>query len=289
MALNLSNIKTIGVAGAGTMGLGIAQLSAQAGFTTILYDINEESLTKAKAKITANLDGGIKREKLTEEDKQKTLNLLTFTTDLNQLKIDIIIEAVLENLAIKVELFKNLIEINSENLILASNTSSIPITQIAAQLPNPANVVGMHFFNPAHIMKLVEVISSSATDTAIAKLIFELAEKMTRKPVYVNDAPGFIVNRVARHYYLEAFKLLEEQVGDIETIDALLQNAGFRMGPFKLLDLIGIDTNYAVTCSMFESFKQEARFRPNRIQEQKVLAGEWGRKSGKGFYDYSET
>lgn len=269
------------------MGLGIAQLAAQAGFKTILYDISEESLNKAKVKIESNFDGGIKRGKLTEEQKNAALNQLTFTTNLNKLKIDIIIEAILENLKIKIELFKSLIEINGDDLILASNTSSIPITQIAAQLPNPTQVVGMHFFNPAHIMKLVEVISSNATDKNIAKLIFELAEKMTRKPVYVKDAPGFIVNRVARHYYLEGFKLLEEQVADIETIDDLLQNAGFKMGPFKLLDLIGIDTNYSVTCSMFESFKQEARFRPNRIQEQKVLAGEWGRKTGKGFYNYS--
>lgn len=289
MAITLNDIKTIGVAGAGTMGLGIAQLSAQAGFATILYDINEASLVKAKAKIEANFDGGIKRGKLTEADKSKALGLLTFTTDLNQLKIDLIIEAVLEKLDIKVDLFKKLIELNDDDLLLASNTSSIPITQIAAELPKPSQVVGMHFFNPAHIMKLVEVISAPATDKAIAELIFKLAEKMTRKPVYVNDAPGFIVNRVARHFYLEGFKLLEEQVADIETIDALMQNAGFRMGPFKLLDLIGIDTNYAVTCSMFESFKQEARFRPNRIQEQKVLAGEWGRKTGKGFYDYSES
>lgn len=289
MDISLSNIKTIGVAGAGTMGLGIAQLAAQAGYKTVLYDINQESLIKAEANIAKNFDGGIKRGKLTEEDKNKALSLLTFTTDLNQMKIDLIIEAVIEKLSIKIDLFKKLIELNGDSLILASNTSSIPITQIAAQLPNPEQVVGMHFFNPAHIMKLVEVISSNATNKNIAKLIYDLAIKMTRKPVYVNDAPGFIVNRVARHYYLEAFKLLEEKVADIETVDELLQNAGFKMGPFKLLDLIGIDTNYAVTCSMFESFKQEARFRPNRIQEQKVLAGEWGRKSGKGFYNYIES
>jgi len=270
------------------MGLGIAQLAAQAGYETILFDIHEEALTKAIERIGKNFDGGIKRGKLTEADKENAIGRIHTTTDIQSVKADFIVEAILERLDIKIDLFQSLIDVNGPDVILATNTSSIPITQIAAKLPHPDKVVGMHFFNPAHIMKLVEVISGSATDPAIAELVFALAEKMGRKPVYVKDAPGFIVNRVARHYYLEGFKLLEEQVADIETVDSLLENVGFRMGPFRLLDLIGIDTNFAVTCSMFNSFHQEARFRPNRIQEQQVLSGNIGRKSGKGFYDYGE-
>ncbi len=284
--MKLEDIKTIGVVGAGTMGQGIAQICAQAGYKTILFDINSQVLQKAEATTQKNLDKGIERGKLTQEEKQTTLSNLTFTGDTLQLSCDVIIEAIVERLEVKQSIFKELADINTPDTILASNTSSIPITQIAAAIPNPERVVGMHFFNPAHIMKLVEVISGAATAPEIAETIKQLAEKLGKTAVMAKDSPGFIVNRVARHFYVEGLKLLEEGVADVETIDKLMQASGFKMGPFELMDLIGVDTNYSVTSSMFEAFHYDAKFRPSRIQQQKVDAGHHGRKSGKGFYTY---
>ncbi|GHA66399.1 3-hydroxyacyl-CoA dehydrogenase family protein [Pontibacter akesuensis] len=286
--MTLEEIKTIGVVGAGTMGQGIAQICAQAGFKTILFDINAQVLEKAQQIITNNLDKGIARGKLTEVEKQAALGNLSFTGDTLQLNCDVIIEAVVERLEVKQDIFKELASINKPETILASNTSSIPITQIASAVPNPERVVGMHFFNPAHIMKLVEVISGAATAPAVAQTVKALAEKLGKTAVMAKDSPGFIVNRVARHFYVEGLKLLEEGVADVETIDKLMQASGFKMGPFELMDLIGVDTNYAVTSSMFEAFHYDAKFRPSRIQQQKVDAGHHGRKSGKGFYTYDK-
>ena len=206
--------------------------------------------------------------------------------DIDEVKADFIIEAIVENLAVKQKVFTELERINSDKTILASNTSSIPITQIGAGLEHPERFVGMHFFNPAHIMKLVEVISGAATSQKIAQVTKALAEKLGKVAVMAKDSPGFIVNRVARHFYVEGLKVLEEGVADVETIDTLMQSSGFKMGPFQLMDLIGVDTNFSVTTSMFNSFYQDAKFRPSRIQQQKVDAGHHGRKSGKGFYNY---
>ncbi|MFD2513091.1 3-hydroxyacyl-CoA dehydrogenase NAD-binding domain-containing protein [Pontibacter locisalis] len=284
--MKLEDIKTIGVVGAGTMGQGIAQICAQAGYTTLLFDINAQVLKKAEATTIKNLDKGIERGKLTQDDKQTAISNLTFTGDTLQLSCDVIIEAIVERLEVKQSIFKELAAINTPDTILASNTSSIPITQIAAAVPHPERVVGMHFFNPAHIMKLVEVISGAATSPETAETIKQLAEKLDKTAVMAKDSPGFIVNRVARHFYVEGLKLLEEGVADVETIDKLMQASGFRMGPFELMDLIGVDTNYSVTTSMFEAFHYDSKFRPSRIQQQKVDAGHHGRKSGKGFYSY---
>lgn len=284
--MQLEDIKTIGVVGAGTMGQGIAQICAQAGYKTILFDINAQVLEKARQATLANLENGISRGKLTEADKTSALGNLSYTGDTLQLSCDMIIEAVVERLEVKQSIFKELASMNKPDTILASNTSSIPITQIASAIPNPERVVGMHFFNPAHIMKLVEVISGAATCPATAQTIKALAEKLGKTAVMAKDSPGFIVNRVARHFYVEGLKLLEEGVADVETIDKLMQASGFKMGPFELMDLIGVDTNYAVTTSMFEAFHYDAKFRPSRIQQQKVDAGHHGRKSGKGFYIY---
>ena len=286
--MNLEDIKTIAVAGAGTMGQGIAQICAMTGHKTILFDINEDMLQLAEKNITKNLDKGIERGKVSEDLKLNTLQKISYTSKIEDLICDVAIEAVIEKLDVKHSLFSTLEDINNEDCILATNTSSIPITQIARPLKRPENVVGMHFFNPAHIMKLVEVISGAATKPNVAQLIYDLAIKLGKKPVMAADSPGFIVNRVARHFYVEGLKVAEERVADFETIDKLVQSSGFRMGPFKLMDLIGVDTNYSVTSSMFESFKYDSKFRPSRIQEQKVMAGHNGRKSGKGFYDYAE-
>jgi len=282
----LKEIRKIAVIGAGTMGSGIAQMSALSGHQTLLYDIDASRLEKAVQKIAGNLDGGIKRGKLTQEEKDQCLALIRTTDDLLDLKADFIVEAIVEKLHIKVDLFKQLSALNDSDAIFATNTSSIPITRIAAGVPHPERVVGMHFFNPAHIMKLVEVISGAATSPAVAQATFELAKKMGKKAVMAKDAPGFIVNRVARQFYLESLKALEEGVASVETIDAIIENNGFRMGPFKLMDLIGVETNHSVTTSMFDSFFQEARFKPSRIQQQKVDAGQHGRKTGHGFYEY---
>lgn len=284
--MKLEEIKTIGVIGAGTMGQGIAQLCAQAGFKTVLFDINGQVLKKAKKTTSQQLDKGLALGKLTAADKEAALELLAFTGDTLQLSCDVIIEAVVERLEVKQSIFKELASINTPDTILASNTSSIPITRIASGISNPGRVVGMHFFNPAHIMRLVEVISGAATSPATAQTIKALAERLGKTAVMAKDSPGFIVNRVARHFYVEGLKLLEEGVADVETIDKLMQASGFKMGPFELMDLIGVDTNYAVTASMFEAFHYDAKFRPSRIQQQKVDAGHHGRKSGKGFYTY---
>ncbi len=269
------------------MGSGIAQVSAMSDHEVVLYDIAQDRLDLAMEKIAKNLDGGIKRGKLSEEEKKQCIANITVTTDFLLLNGDLLIEAIVEDLVIKVDLFKRLNSQNAPDAIFASNTSSIPITRIAAEIPQPERVVGMHFFNPAHIMKLVEVISGAATSQEVANQVFDLAIKMKKKPVRVKDAPGFIVNRVARQFYLESLQAMEERVATHETIDTVLENLGFRMGPFKLMDLIGVETNHSVSCSMFDSFFQASRFRPSRIQQQKVDAGHHGRKSKKGFYEYS--
>ena len=283
---NFDDIKKVAVIGAGTMGLGIAQVFAQANFKVILYDLNESILDKAKSIIDKNLLKAIETNRIDETQKNNTLSNLTFTNDFSLLKADIIIEAIIEKLEIKQQLFHDLAKQNNDDTILATNTSSIPITQISRGIPNEARVVGMHFFNPAHIMKLVEVISGASTDENTANTVFELSKKLGKTPVKAKDAPGFIVNRVARHYYVESLKTAEENVCDFEIIDKQMESLGFKMGPFKLMDLIGVDTNFSVTSSMFNSFHQDSKFRPSRIQQQKVDAGHHGIKTKKGFYTY---
>lgn len=282
----MPQVSSVAIVGAGTMGLGIAHVFAQNGFDVLLYDLKEEALKKAEATIDKNLSGGVKRGKISEEDKQAALNRIRYTTQFEDLKADLILEAILEQLELKVDLFKKLEQQNSADCILATNTSTLPITKIGAALSKPERLVGMHFFNPAHIMKLVEVISGAATDPDIAKQVYELVGKLGKAGVMANDAPGFIVNRVARHFYVEGLKVLEEGVASHEVIDRQLESLGFKMGPFRLMDLIGVETNFAVTENMYRSFHQDGKFRPSRIQEQKVFAGHHGRKSGKGFYEY---
>jgi 3-hydroxybutyryl-CoA dehydrogenase len=284
--MKLTEIKTIAVIGAGTMGSGIAQMSAMAGYKTIIFDIQEAALDKAKSAITKNLDKGMEKGKVTPTQKDACLANISFISQLEHLKADVIIEAVVEKLQVKIDLFSQLEKFNSERSIFATNTSSIPITQIGSALKHPERLVGMHFFNPAHIMKLVEIISGVATDDEIALTTKQLAEKMGKKAVMAKDSPGFIVNRVARHFYVESLKIAEEGVADFQQIDNLMESCGFKMGPFRLMDLIGVDTNFSVTQSMFQSFHYDAKFRPSRIQQQKVDAGHHGRKSGKGFYEY---
>jgi 3-hydroxybutyryl-CoA dehydrogenase len=194
-----------------------------------------------------------------------------------------------ENIEIKETLYKNLAAINSINTILASNTSSLSITNIQQNITHPERICGMHFFNPAHVMKLVEVVAGKQTSEETIKTITNLCAQLNKQAVICKDAPGFIVNRVARHYYLEAMKLASEKQIPIEDIDALFENAGFKMGPFKLMDLIGLDINYAVSQSVYHAFNDAIRFQPSSMQAEKVAQGNLGRKTGKGFYDYTKN
>lgn len=282
----IERIKKIAVVGAGTMGQGIAQMSAMCGFDTLLFDMSEEATKKASKQISLNLEKAVLLHKISEEEKEKCMQRLVFSSELKMVTGDVIIEAIIEDLTIKQQLFNSISLQNDEDTVFASNTSSIPITQIARGILHPERVVGMHFFNPAHLMKLVEVISGAATDEGVATCIFELAKKMGKTAVFVKDSPGFVVNRVARHYYVEALKLMEENVAPFESIDRQMESLDFKMGPFRLMDLIGVDTNFSVTSSMYASFHQDAKFRPSRIQQQKVDAGFHGKKTGKGFYEY---
>ena len=268
------------------MGLGIAQLGVQHGLPTVLFDLSPTALEKAQTAIVAGLGKLVAKNKLTSEASEAALARLTLTTMLADVRADCIIEAVVERLDVKHKLFQDLAEINDPATILASNTSSLPITQLAAAVPGPERVVGMHFFNPAPVMPLVEIISGVATAPAVADAVEALARRLGKTPVRAADAPGFIVNRVARHYYVESLKMLEENVASFEVIDELLEASGFKMGPFRLMDLIGVDTNFSVTSAMFASFHQDGKFRPSRIQQQKVDAGHHGRKTGRGFYSY---
>lgn len=286
--LENNTIKTVAVAGAGVMGSGIALCSIMAGYKTILFDITSEAVEKGKNNLLKELNKWHEKGKIDDTTREKALTLLTTTTETGSLIADLIIEAIVEKLDIKRTFFLNVAAINSHATILASNTSSIPITQIAAGIPNPERVVGIHFFNPAHIMKLVEIISAAYTDEKVAQNAFNWAVSLGKTAVTAKDAPGFIVNRVARHYYVEALKILEENVTSLENIDALCESTGFKMGPFRLMDLIGVDTNFSVTSSMYQQFHYDPKFRPNRIQQQKVDAGLNGRKSGKGFYNYEK-
>jgi len=270
------------------MGATIAQLAAQAGCRVTLYDIKQEALEKGEVSINKNLDGALKRGKITEADKANILKRIQYTENFADLKGEFILEAVIEDLQTKRQLFRQLSEQNDAETIFATNTSSIPITRIAAEVPNPERVVGMHFFNPAHVMKLVEVVSGAATEEGVAHTIYEFAAKMGKEPVHAQDSPGFIVNRIARHFYVEGLKLSEENVAGYETIDNLLEASGFRMGPFKLMDMIGVDTNFDVTRTMYEAFHYDPKFRPSLIQEQKVDAGYHGKKTGRGFYRYED-
>lgn len=278
--------KTICVCGAGTMGSGIAQVAAQSGFSTVLFDLNIDMINRAKASIDNALAKLEAKGKIAGGSKSSILNLIQFTTKLEDCKADVIIDAIIENLDAKVDLFNKLSAINGAQTIYATNTSSLPVTQIAIATKDHTRVAGLHFFNPAPVMKLVEVVAGESTSPEVINELVELSRQMGKTPVVCKDAPGFIVNRVARHYYLEAMYLLEKGAADYETIDKVLESAGFKMGPFKLMDMIGMDINYGVSKIVWEALGKPARLTPSPVQKEKVEAGHLGRKSGKGFYNY---
>lgn len=274
------------ICGAGTMGSGIAQAAASSGFYTILYELNEEVLQKAKASIEENLQSLVEKNKIPGKAKEDTLNNLRFTNNLQDCLGDIIIEAIVEKPEAKIVLFNQLAGINRSETVFASNTSSLSITKIAKGVKNPERVIGMHFFNPATIMKLVEVVKTDLTNENTVNAIIALTKQLGKTPVLCKDSPGFIVNRVARPYYIESLRLAEEKTGDFTTIDSLMEATGFKMGPFKLMDLIGNDINYAVSCSVYGQLDKPERLRPSSIQKEKVETGQLGKKTNKGYYDY---
>jgi len=280
-------IQTICVCGAGTMGNGIAQTAAQAGFHTILYELNEAVLSKAKENIEKNLQLLAEKKKIAEGEKEKIIQRISFTRDIHYCLADIIIEAIIEKTEAKIALFNQLAEINHSDTVFATNTSSLPVTIIAEKVMNSRRVIGMHFFNPAPLMKLVEVVTTKYTAKETTEAVAALAAEMGKTAVVCNDSPGFIVNRVARPFYIESLRLAEENISSFETIDTLLEATGFKMGPFKLMDLIGNDINYAVSTSVYEQLNKPDRLKPSFIQQQKVDNGELGKKAGKGYYNYS--
>jgi 3-hydroxybutyryl-CoA dehydrogenase len=287
--MTLDSIKTVAVIGTGTMGQGIAQVCAANGYKVLIYDVQSEVVIKGINSIRKSLEVLVEKGKISIDQKNFTLGNIQTVSDFRQLNAELIIEAVVEKLDVKQKIFAELEKFSGKDCILASNTSSIQITQIAASLKNPERFGGLHFFNPAPVMKLVEVIQGAATSTETISLLSDFSKKVGKQPVVVQDSPGFVVNRVARHFYVESLKALEEGVADFKTIDALMRSAGFKMGPFELMDLIGVDTNLSVTTTMYQAFNQDPKFRPSRIQQQKVDAGHHGRKTGKGFYDYTEN
>ena len=279
-------INSICVCGAGTMGSGIAQAAAQSGFHTLLYELNPVVLEKSKAGIENNLQSLVDKGKITNEEKEKIQQRIHFTDDVHTCLADVFIEAIIEKPEIKIALFNQLAELNHSECIFATNTSSLSVTKIAAGIMSPQRVIGMHFFNPATIMKLVEVVNTEYTNTQTTDTIVELAKQMGKVPVICKDSPGFIVNRVARPYYIESLRMVEEGIADFATADKLSEASGFRMGPFKLMDLIGNDINYTVSCSVYEQMNNPERLKPSHIQEKNVKEGKLGRKSGEGYYKY---
>jgi 3-hydroxybutyryl-CoA dehydrogenase len=282
-------MNTICICGAGTMGSGITQVAAISGYQAIQFDVNSDMLEKSKRSIEKNLQWLLDKGKISAKAKEECLNRIKFTDQLADCVADLVIEAIIEKKEAKINLFNQLALINNKSTILATNTSSISVTEIASGLQYPERVIGMHFFNPAPIMKLVELIKTEQTSPDLLNAVVQLANTMGKTPVICKDAPGFIVNRVARHYYLEAMKLVEEGSATFETIDAVMETSGFKMGPFKLMDLIGIDINYGVSNIVWEALGQPERLTPSIIQKQKLDAGDLGRKTGQGFYKYSES
>lgn len=283
-------IQTIGVVGSGTMGSGIAQVAAQAGFDVILYDINDEIVQGAIDRITGFVRRAAEKGRLDPQSVEAAVSRLHPATDLAAMATaDVVIEAAPEILELKNEIFARLDAICPAETILATNTSTLSVTRIAAATKRPEKVVGMHFFNPPPLMSLVEVAASANTDEATVAATVALAEAMGKTPVRTKDVPGFIVNRVARPFYLEGLRLLGEGVADHATIDRLMREGGnFPMGPFELMDLIGVDINLAASQSVYEAFFGEPRFRPHPLQQRQAESGNLGRKTGRGWYEYGD-
>jgi 3-hydroxybutyryl-CoA dehydrogenase len=287
----MKNFKNIGIVGAGSMGIGIAQIASTSGCKVFLYDQNVEIAQSALNKLKKILDRLIEKKRINSNKKDEILSNIKIVSSLNDLSVsNLIIEAIVENLNIKKDLFSKLETIVHKECIIASNTSSLSITNLASSLNNPSNFIGIHFFNPAPLMPLVEIIPALQTNINLSDSIRNLLLSWNKFPVIAKDTPGFIVNRIARPFYSEALRIYDEQIADFATIDfAMKEVGGFKMGPFELMDFIGNDVNYAVTESVFKSFYYDPKYKPSLTQKQYASAGWLGRKTNKGYYDYNSS
>lgn len=284
-------IKNVGIIGSGTMGSGIAQVAATAGCKVKIFDMNAEALMKAEEGLEKILERLIEKERIDSEEKKRIQDNITYVSALEMLaNSDLTIEAIIENLEIKQQLFKDIEALVSKECIIASNTSSLSIASIASALKTPERCIGIHFFNPAPLMRLVEVIPAVQTSNEILETTIATIKDWGKTVAVAKDTPGFIVNRVARPFYGEALRILEEGIADVSTIDHAMKSlGGFRMGPFELMDFIGNDVNYTVTETVFNAFYNDPRYKPAFTQKRLSEAGYLGRKSGKGYYEYGAS
>ena len=287
----MKSFKNVGIIGAGSMGIGIAQIASASGCKVLIFDQNKHASQEAIKKLERILLRLIEKGKINVIKKDSILSNIKIVESLESMKdSDLILEAIVENSTIKKELFSHMESIVSNDCVLATNTSSISITSLASSLKNPIRFIGIHFFNPAPIMPLVEIIPALQTNNDLVKEIHQLLINWNKKPVFAKDTPGFIVNRIARPFYGEALRIYEEQIADFATIDFAMKHiGGFRMGPFELMDFIGNDVNYAVTESVFKAFYYDPRYKPSFTQKQYADAGWHGKKSKKGYYDYGDN
>ena len=287
----MKSFKNVGIIGAGSMGIGIAQIASTSNCNVFIFDQNKSACQQALKKLEKVLTRLIEKGKISPIKKDSILSNIKIVESLESMKdSDLIIEAIVENSAVKKEIFCQIESVVSNDCVLATNTSSISITSLASCLKNPIRFIGIHFFNPAPIMPLVEIIPALQTNSKLVKEIHQLLLNWNKKPVVAKDTPGFIVNRIARPFYSEALRIYEEQIADFKTIDFAMKHiGGFRMGPFELMDFIGNDVNYAVTESVFKAFYYDPRYKPSFTQKQYADAGWHGRKSSKGYYDYGDN
>ena len=280
----------VGIVGAGTMGSGIAQIAAQAGCQVVLVDTSEDALARSENNLNKVFSRLVEKGRLTEVESDQIKGRIHRTTSMDALATaELVIEAIVEDLGVKTELFQRLEHIVGKDTVLATNTSSLSVTALAKGCQRPEQVIGLHFFNPAPLMALVEVIPALQTQSGLAEQAMAAMAAWGKSPALATDTPGFIVNRVARPFYSEALRILEEGIASVEDIDASMRAKGFRMGPFELMDLIGHDVNYKVTSTVHEAFFGDARYRPSHTQRQLVAAHWLGRKTGRGFYTYGES
>lgn len=280
----------VGIIGAGTMGIGIAQVAATNGCKVWIYDANAKQVETATVGLEKTLTKLVGKQKISAEKMNEILANISIATELKDFKdCELIIEAIIENKEIKTKVFTELEKYVSESCVIGSNTSSISITSLGAELQKPERFIGIHFFNPAPLMPLVEVIPSLLTEKSLAEKIYSLMKDWGKTPVIAKDIPGFIVNRIARPYYGEGLRIVEENIATVEQVDDAMKTLGnFKMGPFELMDLIGVDVNFSVTKTVYNEYFYDPKYKPSLLQQRMSEAKLHGRKTGKGFYDYSE-